>query len=72
MKKYLFCVKDTVSGEFYPPQAYTNQAVAERAFDKLCTDSQLGCDLQLYCVGTYDTETGLITPEFNYVKGGAL
>lgn len=56
----MYNVKDRVSDEFAPPYVAKNDAVALRQFNHLISNLNPQ-DYELYCIGKYDTDTGLIT-----------
>lgn len=62
----LYSVRDTKTG-FLPPQADQNNDSAIRNFMHACMqkDSLMythGTDFELYKIGEYDTESGIINP----------
>lgn len=76
MKLKMFAVKDTVQGEMMNPFLLKNKEDAIRTFE-ICVnagkDSNI-ChfykDMQLYEVGEYDTNTGEIKSEINFICNG--
>lgn len=66
---HIYAVKDTIAGNFMPPFLQPNNAVAFREFGNIVNhgDSIVSLnyvDMDLYCIGDYDTDTGcLITAE---------
>lgn len=57
----LYCAFDKVSKIFQFPCAVENDDVAMRSFAGLAGSYQYFSDLELYCVGSFDVETGIIT-----------
>ena len=57
----LYCAFDKVSKIFQFPCAVENDDVAMRSFAGLAGSYQYFSDLELYCVGSFDMETGIIT-----------
>lgn len=68
----LYAVKDTVSGQFSKMELFNNEQVALRYYNSLLKESKIACDLQFYCLGDYNVETGEITPSLEFVQGGAI
>lgn len=67
MKFGMYCVKDRKAA-FGQPFHEINDAVAMRRFHNSClqADSEMknfGSDFELYRIGTYETDTGVLTPE---------
>lgn len=58
----LYSVFDKVSKVFQFPCAVENDETAIRGFAGLADSYKFFPDLELYCVGSFDMETGLITP----------
>lgn len=67
----LYSIKDVVVGNFKNPAQFTNDAEAVRAVKYACNsinDISTNCDdLQLWCVGSFDTETGVIESNLSLV-----
>lgn len=57
----LYCAFDKVSKIFQYPCAVENDETATRSFAGLSGSYQFFSDLELYCVGSFDVETGIIT-----------
>lgn len=57
----LYCAFDKVSKIFEFPCAVENDECAIRSFAGLSGSYQFFSDLELYCVGSFDKETGIIT-----------
>lgn len=68
----LFTVKDCCSGLCGEINIFNNRAMAERWFDGLCRESKIASDLQLFYLGTYDLEQGIIKNKVEFIKGGVL
>lgn len=70
MKLNIYCIKDQVVGEFESPFYMKNHGTAIRA----CSDAINACkianarDKQLYVLGEFDTETGVIVSEPKFVQ----
>lgn len=58
----LYSVFDKVSKVFQFPCAVENDEVAVRGFAGLADSYKFFPDLELYCVGSFNLETGVITP----------
>ena len=80
MKLNVYCIKDVKVGEFESPFYMKNHATAIRA----CVDTveqgkmPYAADKELFCLGEFDTESGLITSKVDFIynlvdaiKGGA-
>lgn len=62
MKAY--SIKDSKAGIYHPPQYHETHGVAEREFHRLTNDEKSSVnkypeDFDLYCVGEYNTQTGV-------------
>lgn len=58
----LYSVFDKVSKVFQFPCAVENDEAAIRGFVSLADSYKFFPDLELYCVGSFDLESGIITP----------
>lgn len=58
----LYSVFDKVSKVFQFPCAVENDEAAIRGFVGLADSYKFFPDLELYCVGSFNLETGVITP----------
>lgn len=61
--KYVLCsMYDRVAGTFAAPMAFVNRSCAQRWFRTVSKQSEFAqpTDFELYAVGEYDTNTGLI------------
>lgn len=58
----LYSVFDKVSKVFQFPCAVENDEAAIRGFADLAGSYKFFSDLELYCVGSFDMEKGVITP----------
>lgn len=67
MKFNLYSVYDSVSEEFGPIFHAKNEAVAKRAVTNILHDGVKANDYDLYMLGTYDVDTGVIVPSKSYV-----
>ena len=76
MKLKMFAVKDTVQGELMNPFLLRNAEEARRAFAQAINSGKDNniCiyykDMALYELGEYDTATGIITSNVEYVCSG--
>lgn len=57
----LYCVFDKVSKVFQLPCAVENDEAAIRGFSGLAGSYQFFSDLELYSVGSFNVDTGVIT-----------
>lgn len=76
MKINIYAVKDTVQGAFMQPFYLQNDNVAKRAFEMAINDpnsnwNKMPKDLQLFKLGEYDDETGVIISKPEYLAKGA-
>lgn len=71
-KLYIYSVKDVVAGNFSNLEMFVNKEVALRWFNQLLKESKIAGDLQLYCLGTYDINTGVIVADVEFVQGGVV
>lgn len=74
MKIELFSVKDTKAGRFTGVVMFPNRQVARRAFTTAVNDkasqsllSQYPEDAQIFCVGTFDDESGELVQTSEFV-----
>lgn len=58
----LFAILDRVAGDFGPPFMAKNNGIAWRQYLHYVKDSPNQEDFQLYRLGTYYSETGVILP----------
>lgn len=63
----LYAIKDNVAGTFAMPQGLENDAVAKRSLTAVVNSlgnpvSDNPQDYDLYCLGDYDVDTGVISP----------
>lgn len=76
MKLNIYAVKDTVVGEMGNPFYLNNDEMAKRSFKNAInngTDIQLKlnyADTQLYKIGTWDTVTGEIESNVEFIMNG--
>jgi hypothetical protein len=61
MLKIIISVKDTVADIFNDPRVEINAASAIRAFSQSVKESEMKDDFQLYQIGTFDTDNGMVT-----------
>lgn len=71
----LYSIKDNKVG-FWKPFVSHNDAVASREFGNMINSSNDSfvkdnyADLDLYCLGTYDDNTGVITSDVQFICSG--
>lgn len=74
MKKEMYTIRDTVSNEMAQPFFQANKKTAIRAFREACNNmpeiKDHAEDMELFFVGTFDTETGLIANEPEMIERG--
>lgn len=75
MKLKIYAIKDTVVGSYMNPFYLHNNNEAKRAFKNAIKDERSEAnktykDLQLYCLGTYNNETGQIESNVEFVMNG--
>lgn len=76
-KLKLYCLKDTVVGNFMNPFVMHNDKEAERAFKMAVNSNQKTHvvenykDISLYCLGEYDDVTGAISSDIYFVQAGS-
>lgn len=72
----IFCIKDTMVG-FMQPFLQVNEAVAVREFTNIVNSegssivSQNFKDMELYCLGSFNQDTGTIENDVSFVIKGA-
>lgn len=71
MNYKLFSIKDVLSGNFTDILIFNNEEMAVRYFNGLCAESKIKDDLQLFCLGEYNSQTGAIISDVKFIKGGA-
>lgn len=68
MKLPLYSIRDTKAGSFQSPTVSSNDVTIARAFAETVMNKRdpiiafSPSDFDLYCVGEFDLETGLISP----------
>lgn len=67
MKYELYSVKDVLTGSMNGIQTFVNKDVAVRWFKGLVEESKIAKDLQLFCLGTYDIQTGIIESNVDFI-----
>lgn len=76
MKSKIYTMRDRKSGIYGNPFLSHNDDTAKRDFDAFCGLEQnkyISGDMELYALGSFDSETGIIedyAPEF--IKGGVV
>lgn len=71
MKLGLYSIKDTLSGQFSQIVPLQNKEIAKRWFRQACQESKIKNDLQLFYLGSYDIETGVIESKVEFIIGGS-
>ena len=69
----MYTMFDKCSGQYSQPIFALNDQMAKREFIRFCSDDKIAfmaADLQLYCCGSFDVESGKIEPCFEFVAGG--
>lgn len=66
----IYSIKDSLVNRFSDILYFPNEAVAVRYFDTLCKESKISKDLQLFCLGTYNLDTGDLTSKVEFIKAG--
>lgn len=67
MKYELYAVKDVLTGSMNGIQIFANKDVGVRWFKGLAEESKIAKDLQLFCLGTYDIQTGIIESNVDFI-----
>lgn len=57
----IYTYYDRVANSYGDLKLFTKQELAERSFDYELSKAPFGEDIELYKLGTYDIETGVIT-----------
>lgn len=57
----LYCVKDSVTGQFGKPELYYNKAHAVRHMNDTYGKSPIAKDIALYYLGQFDCSRGVVT-----------
>lgn len=73
----IYAIKDVKAGSFMNLWTESNDNTAERNFDTIRKDTSTifgtyPTDFELWGIGVYDNNTGEITPEVRYIKGGRV
>lgn len=72
MTLYIFSIKDIVANSFSELKLFPNKEVAIRWFEETTASIKHSSDLQLFILGSYNLDTGAITPVFDYITGGKV
>lgn len=73
MKLKIYSIKDTIIGEYQSPIYMVNDGTALRAVTNAVNSTQdnpvkeNAKDKQLYCLGVFDTDTGIIETEIKFI-----
>lgn len=70
MIMFVYSIKDVVSGLFGNLVLLSNDQLAKRTFKGICEDSKIAKDLQLYKIGSFNTETGEFVNKIEFIGGG--
>ena len=69
MEIKLYAIKDTVAGVFGTPYLASSVGLAVRQFRYMMKNAPMVAnDCALYCLGGYEQETGVITPEVTFIE----
>ncbi len=69
MEIKLYSIKDTVAGVFGTPFLASSVGLAVRQFRYMMKNAPMVAnDCALYCLGGYEQETGVITPEVTFIE----
>ena len=76
MKIPVYCIKDDYLG-FQTPWCQMNEAAACRDFENVCTKADtVYCQhkelFNLYQIGIFDNESGLIEPDVKFIQAGTV
>lgn len=78
MKLKVYAIKDTLNGAYMNPFYLQNDNVAIRAFANVIKygpdDNNIKMnakDMELYKIGEFDEENGMLTSEINFLTNGA-
>lgn len=77
MKLYIYSIKDTIQGAFMNPFYLTNDNVAMRSFKNTIQSETMNNikmnakDMQLFRLGEYEEETGVIKSEIEFLVNGS-
>lgn len=68
MKRNIYSIKDVIADEFGAIETCKNDAVATRMFKNILSQQKVNPDdFELWCLGTVDTETGVIVSDVHPV-----
>lgn len=75
MLYFIYAIKDVKRGQFMNIWTESNDATAKRNFDTIRKDPKTifgiyPTDFELWSLGTYEANTGVITSDIRYVEGG--
>ena len=69
----IYALRDDKAQAFLTPMVFQNDALAMRAIAQLCSDPR-NCfiytnpeDYQLYTLGEYDDQTGIVTSDIHHI-----
>lgn len=73
MELKIYCIKDNLKGQLDNATLHINDGLALRQFSNWINDKGMGllasntADFSIYCLGTLETETGVITPKVDFI-----
>lgn len=70
MTLYIYSVKDILSGDLTDLKLFQNDAIAKRWFEDICHDCKYSLDLQLFKLGSYDTQLGIVSNNLEFIMAG--
>lgn len=70
MSYEIFSIKDVLSGNMTDLKLFPNVAMAKRWFEETCSECKFSKDLQLFKLGTYDTQVGITSNELEFIMAG--
>lgn len=60
MNYEIYCIRDRITGIYGGLVLHVNKAAAQRWFGDIVAKEPHGMDYDLFCLGEYDSETGII------------
>lgn len=63
----VYAVYDKTAEEFGPPFTSVNDGVAKRQYKQMGIPDSIKDEYQLHMIGTYDSKTGDVVPEMQYM-----
>lgn len=66
----MYAIKDVVAGQISEPRLFVNSGVADRWFQTAFVEkSDIAGDLQLWFIGSFNSESGEIVSDPQFVRG---